>query len=47
MIIRFFTLLKDYFIRILPFLPAGFFLSGRIHEFVPAGWVERHLVRKG
>lgn len=39
--------MKDYLIEVLPFLAVGFFLSGLIHEFVPAGWVERHLGGKG
>ncbi len=47
MIIQFFIVLKDYLIEVLPFLAVGFFLSGLIHEFVPAGWVERHLGGKG
>ena len=47
MIIQFFIVLKDYFIEVLPFLAVGFFLSGLIHEFVPTGWVEKHLGGKG
>ena len=47
MIIQFFIVFKDYLIEVLPFLAVGFFLSGLIHEFIPAGWVERHLGGKG
>ena len=47
MIIQFFLVFKDYLIELLPFLAAGFFLSGLIHEFIPTGWVERHLGGKG
>ena len=47
MISEFFIVFKDYLIEVLPFLAAGFFLSGLIHEFVPSGWVERHLGGKG
>jgi len=47
LIIQFFIVFKDYLIEVLPFLAVGFFLSGLIHEFVPAGWVERHLGGKG
>ena len=44
---QFVLVLKDYLIEVLPFLAVGFFLSGLIHEFAPAGWVERHLGGKG
>jgi len=47
MIAQFFVVFKDYLIEVLPFLAIGFFLSGLIHEFVPTGWVERHLGGKG
>ena len=47
MIVQFFIELKDYLIEVLPFLVVGFFLSGLIHEFIPTGWVERHLGGKG
>lgn len=46
MIGQFFVIFKDYLIEVLPFLAIGFFLSGLIHEFVPSGWVERHLSGK-
>lgn len=46
-ITQFLLVLKDYLIEVLPFLAIGFFLSGLIHEFVPSGWVERHLGGKG
>jgi len=44
---EFFIVFKDYLIEVLPFLAIGFFLSGLIHEFVPTGWVERHLGERG
>ena len=47
MIAQFFIVFRDYLIEVLPFLAIGFFLSGLIHEFVPTGWVERHLGGKG
>ena len=47
MLTQFFIVFKDYLIEVLPFLAIGFFLSGLIHEFVPTGWVERHLGGKG
>ena len=47
LITQFFVVFKDYLIEVLPFLAVGFFLSGLIHEFVPTGWVERHLGGKG
>ncbi len=47
MITQFFIVFKDYLIEVLPFLALGFALSGLIHEFVPAGWIERHLGGKG
>ena len=47
MVTQFFIVFRDYLIEVLPFLAAGLFLSGLIHEFVPTGWVERHLGGKG
>ncbi len=47
MIAQFFITFRDYLIEVLPYLAVGFFLSGLIHEFVPTGWVERHLGGKG
>ena len=47
MVAQFFIVFKDYLIDVLPFLAIGFFLSGLIHEFVPSGWVERHLGGRG
>jgi len=44
---QFFIVFKDYLIEVLPFLAVGFFLSGLIYEFVPAGWVEKHLGGRG
>jgi len=43
LIVQFFIVFKDYLIEVLPFLAVGFLLSGLIHQFVPAGWVDRHL----
>ncbi len=47
MIAQFFLVFIDYLIEVLPFLAVGFFLSGLIHEFVPTGWVEKHLGGRG
>jgi len=47
MVAQFFIVFRDYLIEVLPFLAIGFLLSGLIHEFVPSGWVERHLGGKG
>jgi len=47
LIIQFFIVFRNYLIEVLPFLAIGFFLSGLIHEFVPAQWVERHLGGRG
>ena len=47
MIAQFFITFRDYLIEVWPFLAIGFSLSGLIHEFVPTGWVERHLGGKG
>ena len=47
MIVEFLVTFKDYLIEVLPFLAIGFFLSGVINEYIPAGWVERHLGGKG
>ncbi len=47
MIIEFLFTFKDYFIEVLPWVIIGFFLSGLIHEFVPAEWVEKHLGNRG
>lgn len=38
---------KYYTIEILPALVVGFFLSGVIHEFIPAEWINKHLGGKG
>jgi len=46
-VVEFLIIFKDYLIEVLPFLAIGFFLSGLINEFIPAGWVERHLGGKG
>ena len=47
MIFDFFIVFKDYLLEVLPFLAIGFFLSGLVHQFVPSGWVERHLGGRG
>ncbi|MFH1647028.1 MAG: permease [Chloroflexota bacterium] len=47
MTIQFLFTFKDYLIDVLPYLVLGFLLSGVINEFVPSGWVERHLGGKG
>jgi len=46
-LIQFFIIFKDYLVDVLPFLALGFFLSGVINEFIPTGWVEKHLGGKG
>jgi uncharacterized membrane protein YraQ (UPF0718 family) len=47
MVAQFFITFKDYLIDVLPFLAVGLFLSGLVNEFVPTGWVERHLGGRG
>ncbi len=47
MVAQFFIVFRDYLIEVLPFLAIGFLLSGLVHQFVPSGWVERHLGGKG
>ncbi|HEY48451.1 MAG TPA: YHS domain-containing protein [Dehalococcoidia bacterium] len=47
MAVEFFIVFKDYLIEVLPFLAIGFFISGLIYEFVPSGWVERHIGGRG
>ena len=44
---KFLFVLKDYLIEILPAIALGFFLSGLIHELIPASWVEKNLGKKG
>lgn len=44
---KFILVLQHYLFEILPVLALGFFLSGLIHEFIPTGWVERNLGKKG
>lgn len=44
---NFIQVLIHYFQEVLPALVIGFFLSGVIHEFVPAKWVEKYLGSKG
>lgn len=43
----FLIVFMDYLIEILPYILIGFFLSGLIHEFIPTGWIERHLGGRG
>jgi len=45
--IQYLIALKDYLFEIAPFLAVGLLLSGLIHQFVPSGWVERHLGGRG
>ena len=47
MIVEFLVTFKDYLLDVLPFLAIGFFLSGVVNEYIPAGWIERHLGGKG
>jgi uncharacterized membrane protein YraQ (UPF0718 family) len=47
MLAQFFITFKGYLIEVLPFLAIGLFLSGLVNEFVPTGWVERHLGGRG
>jgi uncharacterized membrane protein YraQ (UPF0718 family) len=47
LIVQFFIVFKDYLIAVLPFLAIGFFLSGLVHQFIPAEWVDRHLGGRG
>lgn len=44
---NFLSILLEYTAEILPPLAGGFFLSGLIHEFIPAAWVERKLGSPG
>ena len=43
MFVDFLVIFKDYLIEVLPYLAIGFLLSGIINEFIPSGWVEKHL----
>lgn len=47
LLIEFLNSFKHYLIEIIPALMVGFFLSGLVHEFIPANWVNRHLGGKG
>lgn len=47
MIVEFLHHLQHYIIEIIPALIIGFLISGVINEFIPSGWVERHLGEKG
>jgi uncharacterized protein len=44
---KFFSVLLEYILEILPALAGGFFLSGLIHEFIPGAWVEKKLGAEG
>jgi len=46
-ILNFLIVFSHYLIDVLPYLVIGFFLSGLIHEFIPTGWIERHLGGRG
>lgn len=47
MLVNFFSHLQHYIIEIIPALAVGFLISGIINEFIPIGWVEKHLGKKG
>ncbi len=47
MIMEFLAILRNYTIEILPYVAVGLLLSGLIHEFIPARWVEKYLGDKG
>ncbi len=47
MIVQFFVILWGYILDVLPYLVLGFLLSGLVNEFVPAGFVEKHLGGRG
>lgn len=47
MILDFALVFVDYFLKIVPALLVGFFISGVVNEFVSIKWVEKHLGRKG
>lgn len=44
---RFVSALVMYFVEVLPALAIGFLLSGIVHEFVPAKWIDKNLGAKG
>lgn len=46
-LVNFFAHLQHYIIEIIPALAVGFLISGIINEFIPTGWVEKHLGEKG
>jgi len=46
-VFKFFLVFRNYLSDIIPALAIGFFLSGLIHEFIPASWVEKNLGKKG
>lgn len=43
MILDFALVFVDYFLKIVPALLVGFFISGVVNEFVSINWVEKHL----
>lgn len=45
--LQFILYLLRYLQEVLPALAFGFLLSGVAHEFIPSGWVDRHLGKKG
>jgi uncharacterized membrane protein YraQ (UPF0718 family) len=47
MIYDFALVLADYFLKIIPALLVGFFISGVVNESVSIYWVEKHLGKKG
>jgi len=46
-LLQFVFVFRHYLVEIVPALAIGFFLSGLIHEFIPASWVEKNLGKKG
>lgn len=47
MIIKFIEIFWYYLLAVIPILALGFLLSGIIHEFIPAKWIEKYLGARG
>ena len=47
MITQFIEILLHYLLSVIPILAIGFLLSGIIHEFIPAKWIEKYLSAGG
>ncbi|MFH1820385.1 MAG: permease [Candidatus Nealsonbacteria bacterium] len=47
MLIQFLNTFLGYSKEVLPFLFMGFLISGLVHEFISAEWIQKHLGRKG